>query len=70
MVRVLNLDGDGQADLTVHGKADKAVYVYPFEHYDYWRGELPDTELPLGIHNRSDRVRKQLLSFHTCIQQH
>jgi MOSC domain-containing protein YiiM len=49
MVRSLNLDGDGQADLTIHGGADKAVYVYPFEHYDYWRGELPDTELPLGI---------------------
>ena len=31
MVRSLNLDGDGQADLTVHGGADKAVYVYPFE---------------------------------------
>ena len=39
MVRSLNLDGDGQADLTVHGGLDKAVYVYPFEHYDYWRGE-------------------------------
>ncbi|MEH1944473.1 MAG: MOSC domain-containing protein [Nostoc sp.] len=49
MVRSLNLDGDRQADLTVHGGLDKAVYVYPFEHYDYWRGELPDTELPLGI---------------------
>ncbi|MEH2038470.1 MOSC domain-containing protein [Nostoc sp.] len=49
MVRVLNLDGDGQADLTVHGGVDKAVYVYPFEHYDYWRNELPDTDLPLGI---------------------
>lgn len=35
MVRSLNLDGDGQADLTVHGGADKAVYVYPFEHYEY-----------------------------------
>ena len=49
MVRSLNLDGDGQADLTVHGGLDKAVYVYPLEHYDYWRGELPDTEFPLGI---------------------
>ncbi|MBD1919423.1 MULTISPECIES: MOSC domain-containing protein [Cyanophyceae] len=48
MVRSLNLDGDRQADLTVHGGADKAVYVYPFEHYDYWRGELPDTELTIG----------------------
>lgn len=49
MVRELNLDGDGQADLTVHGGVDKAVYVYPFEHYDYWRSELPDTELTPGI---------------------
>ncbi|MBW4503893.1 MAG: MOSC domain-containing protein [Scytonema hyalinum WJT4-NPBG1] len=49
MVRSLNLDGDRQADLTVHGGLDKAVYVYPFEHYDYWRGELPDTELTPGI---------------------
>ncbi len=49
MVRSLNLDGDGQADLTVHGGLDKAVYVYPFEHYDYWRREWPDTELTPGI---------------------
>ena len=49
MVRSLNLDGDGQADLSVHGGLDKAIYVYPFDHYDYWRGELPDTELTLGI---------------------
>jgi MOSC domain-containing protein YiiM len=49
MVRSLNLGGDGQADLTVHGGVDKAVYVYPSEHYDYWRSELPNTELPLGI---------------------
>ncbi|MDX2243806.1 MAG: MOSC domain-containing protein [Leptolyngbyaceae cyanobacterium bins.302] len=48
MVRSLNLDGDGQADLTVHGGVDKAVYVYPFEHYDYWRTELPDTDLTMG----------------------
>ncbi len=49
MVRSLNLESDGQADLTVHGGLDKAVYVYPFEHYDYWRAELADTELPLGV---------------------
>ena len=36
----LNLTGDGQADLRVHGGADKAVYVYPFEHYAFWTGEL------------------------------
>lgn len=49
MVHELNLDGDRQADLTVHGGVDKAVYVYPFEHYDYWRSELPDLELTPGI---------------------
>jgi MOSC domain-containing protein YiiM len=48
MVRSLNLDGDRQADLTVHGGLEKAVYVYPFEHYGYWQSELPDTELTLG----------------------
>lgn len=49
MVRELNLDGDRQADLTVHGGVDKAVYAYPVEHYDYWRSELPDLELTPGI---------------------
>lgn len=44
----LNLEGDRQADLSVHGGADKAVYVYPAEHYEYWRGELPGIELPWG----------------------
>jgi MOSC domain-containing protein YiiM len=49
MLRTLNLDGDGQADLTVHGGVDKAVYAYPSEHYDYWRGELPGVDLPWGM---------------------
>ena len=35
----VNLDGDGQADLTVHGGPDKAVYFYPAEHYAGWRAE-------------------------------
>ena len=48
-VRFLNLDGDRQADLTVHGGLDKAIYVYPVEHYEYWRGELPEMELPWGM---------------------
>jgi MOSC domain-containing protein YiiM len=39
-VRTLNLDGDGQADLTVHGGIDKAVYLYPSEHYEFWQKEL------------------------------
>ena len=36
-VRRLNLEGDRQADLSVHGGPDKAVYAYPAEHYAYWR---------------------------------
>jgi MOSC domain-containing protein YiiM len=47
-LRTLNLDGDRQADLTVHGGAYKAVYFYPLEHYAYWKGELPGRELPMG----------------------
>ncbi len=43
-----NLDGDAQADLTVHGGPTKAVYVYPTQHYDYWREELPDVEFGWG----------------------
>jgi MOSC domain-containing protein YiiM len=42
------LEGDEQADLTVHGGPDKAVYVYPGEHYAYWRAELPGVDLPPG----------------------
>src|SRR5690242_9539970 len=48
-VRSLNLDGDRQADLTVHGGRDKAVYAYTAEHYDFWRKELPDMDLPFGM---------------------
>jgi MOSC domain-containing protein YiiM len=47
--RRLNLDGDRQADLRVHGGAEKAVYVYPAEHYAYWRDELPDMQLGWGM---------------------
>lgn len=49
MLRELNLDGDRQADLTVHGGLTKAVYAYPSEHYDYWRRELPGMSLPYGM---------------------
>ena len=45
MMRTLNLDGDRQADLSVHGGPQKAVYVYPSEHYDFWKQELPDMDL-------------------------
>lgn len=49
MMRKLNLDGDAQADLTVHGGEHKAVYCYPLEHYAYWKNELPGRDLPMGI---------------------
>jgi MOSC domain-containing protein YiiM len=47
-VTALNIEGDRQADLTVHGGQRKAVYVYPGEHYAYWRRELPDVDLAPG----------------------
>jgi len=43
-VSSLNLEGDQQSDLSVHGGAEKAVYAYPSEHYEYWRRELPGTD--------------------------
>src|SRR6266436_7608142 len=48
-LRKLNLDGERQADLTVHGGEYKAVYCYPVEHYEYWKKELPGRELPMGM---------------------
>ncbi len=59
-LRKLNLDGDRQADLTVHGGEHKAVYCYPLAHYDYWKkefiaqktrdgAEVPGRELPMGM---------------------
>ncbi|MGH9639843.1 MAG: MOSC domain-containing protein, partial [Bryobacteraceae bacterium] len=49
MLRTMNFDGDRQADLNNHGGVNKAVYAYPSEHYEFWRGELPGYELSLGI---------------------
>jgi MOSC domain-containing protein YiiM len=49
MMRTLNLNGDRQSDLSVHGGPEKAVYLYPSEHYDFWKRELPDMELPWGM---------------------
>lgn len=47
--RRTNLDGDRQADLTVHGGPEKAIYAYPAEHYAAWRDELAGRELPWGM---------------------
>jgi MOSC domain-containing protein YiiM len=49
MIRTMNLDGDAQADLAVHGGAAKAVYAYPAEHYEFWKNELPGVDLPWGM---------------------
>ena len=46
--RRLNLDGDGQADLKVHGGEHKAVYAYPLEHYAFWSRELGRNDLGYG----------------------
>ncbi len=56
-VRTLNLDGDGQADLSVHGGSTKAVYVYPSEHYEFWQTALPGTPLPWGMFGENFSTR-------------
>jgi MOSC domain-containing protein YiiM len=45
----LNLNGDEQSDLTVHGGVDKAVYVYPSEHYPVWRREVSDVDFAYAM---------------------
>lgn len=62
----LNIEGDRQADLTVHGGVDKAIYVYPSEHYEYWRGELPEVNLKWGAFGENLTV-EGLLEDHVNI---
>ena len=52
-----NVEGDQQADLSVHGGPDKTVYAYPSEHYAFWRGELPDGQLPWGAFGENLTIR-------------
>ena len=47
-IRNHNLAGDRQADLSVHGGRAKAIYAYPHEHYEFWRGQLPGVDLQPG----------------------
>ncbi len=61
----LNLDGDAQADLRVHGGPDKAVYAYPSEHYAYWARELR-REFPWGQFGENLTV-EGLLEDDVCI---
>jgi MOSC domain-containing protein YiiM len=61
-----NLDGDEQSDLTVHGGVNKAVYVYPSEHYAFWKRELPDEDLGWG--NFGENLTSEgLLEDRVCI---
>jgi MOSC domain-containing protein YiiM len=62
----LNLEGDQQADLSAHGGRDKAVYVYPSEHYSYWKNEIPGVDLPWGSFGENLTVAG-LLESAVCI---
>lgn len=62
----LNIEGDEQSDLTVHGGPNKAVYVYPKEHYEYWRTELPDAVLEWGAFGEN-LTTEGLLEDRICI---
>ena len=65
-VRALNLDGDRQADLSVHGGPEKAIYAYPVEHYPYWHEQLPHTSFSWG--NFGENLSTQgLLEDELCI---
>ncbi|HZV11984.1 MAG TPA: MOSC domain-containing protein [Candidatus Kapabacteria bacterium] len=48
-VGFLGVEGDVVGDLQVHGGVNKAVYMYAAEHYDFWKGELPDMDMPFGM---------------------
>jgi MOSC domain-containing protein YiiM len=64
-LRKLNLDGDRQADLTVHGGEYKAVYCYPIAHYGYWRRELPGREVPTAIFGENFTVEASTINGST-----
>lgn len=65
-LRTLNLDGDKQADLTVHGGVDKAVYAYSSEHYPYWRAEYPNKEIEYAGFGEN-LTTENLLETDVCI---
>ena len=65
-VGTLNIDGDEQSDLSVHGGKYKAVYCYPSEHYAYWRGQLPGMDLPWGAFGEN-LTTAGLLETDVCI---
>ena len=62
----LNLAGDQQADLTVHGGPSKAIYVYPNEHYELWRHELPEVAFSPGMFGEN-LTTEGLLDQEICV---
>jgi MOSC domain-containing protein YiiM len=69
LLRRLNLDGDHQADLENHGGRNKAVYAYPSEHYELWRRELPDMDLPWSMFGEN-LTTEGLTEEDACIGDH
>jgi MOSC domain-containing protein YiiM len=65
-VAKLNLEGDRQSDLSVHGGLEKAVYAYPGEHYAFWREQLPGMDLPWGAFGEN-LTTEGLLESSVCI---
>ena len=65
-VTTLNLEGDEQSDLSVHGGPEKAVYAYPAEHYPLWRSELADPALAYGAFGEN-LTTEGLLEDEVCI---
>jgi len=66
-VRLLNVDGDRQADLTVHGGHDKALYAYAAEHYEYWRKKLPRMKLPWGSFGENLTIEGGFFEADVCV---
>ena len=66
MLRRLNLEGDGQADLWGHGGAFRAVYAYPFENYAYWKHELVRSDFTVGQFGENFTV-EGMLDDEICI---
>lgn len=66
LLRRLNLDGDAQADLQVHGGRNKALYAYPSEHYEFWRKEFPEQDLPWAMFGEN-LTTEGLLEENACI---
>jgi MOSC domain-containing protein YiiM len=69
LLRRLNLDGDLQADLKHHGGRNKAVYAYASEHYDFWRREYPEMDLPWGMFGEN-LTTEGLFEEDACVGDH